>query len=384
MLRITLFCIAKLFLFNGLLAQSLPIDPKATEETQNLYVNLQRLAEKGVMFGHQDDLAYGIGWKYEPGRSDVKEVVGDYPAVFGWDLGHLELKSPMNLDSVPFDKMREYVQQVYTQGGLNTFSWHLNNPVDPAKTSWDHQDSTIQQLFADKKAMRRYKRWLRRVARFMKSLEGPEGEAIPVIFRPLHEHNGSWFWWGKGHASPEEYKQLYRFTVEYLRDKKNVHNLLYAYSPDKFYSKEEFLERYPGDEWVDVIGFDIYHRPNAGDSVDTFVKDARRMVNMLKEIGEERNKLYAITEGGLEQIPQENWWTETLLPVIEDSGLSYVLVWRNGRPDHYYAPFPGQESAEDFKAFYHKPKVLFGREVAAENIYAPPVPAEQAAAKDRN
>lgn len=384
MLRIFLICVAKVFLFNVLTAQSLPTDPKATEKTKNLYANLQRLARQGVMFGHQDDLAYGIGWKYEAGRSDVKEVVGDYPAVFGWDLGYLELKKPMNLDSVPFDKMREFAEQVYAQGGLNTFSWHLNNPVYPAKTSWDHQDSTIQELFTNKKAMRRYKRWLRRIARFMKRLEGPEGEAIPVIFRPFHEHNGSWFWWGKNHSSPEEYKQLYRFTVEYLRDKKKVHNLLYAYSPDKFHSKEEFLERYPGDEYVDVIGFDIYHRPDTADSIDTFVKDARRMVNMLREIGEERNKVYAITEGGLEQIPQKNWWTETLLPVIEDSGLSYVLVWRNGRPDHYYAPYPEQTSALDFKAFYNKPNVLFGKEVAAENIYAPPIPVQQTEATGRN
>lgn len=384
MVRTILFCIANMFLLSVLSGQTLPIDPKATEETKNLYANLQRLAKQGIMFGHQDDLAYGIGWKYEPGRSDVKEVAGQYPAVVGWDLGYLELKSPMNLDSVPFDKMREYAQQVYARGGLNTFSWHLNNPVDPAKTSWDHQDSTIQQLFADKKAMRRYKRWLRRVARFMKSLEGQEGEAIPVIFRPLHEHNGSWFWWGQGHATPEEYKKLYRFTVEYLRDKKRVHNLLYAYSPDKFYSKEEFLERYPGDEYVDVIGFDIYHRPNPADSVDTFVKDARRMVDMLKEIGEERNKVYAITEGGLERIPQPDWWTETLLPVIEDSGLSYVLVWRNGRPDHYYAPYPGQGSAENFKAFSRKPNILLGDEVAAENIYAPPPPEAETEATGRN
>lgn len=366
-----MFCIAKLFLFNGLVAQSLPTDPKATEETRNLYANLQRLARQGVMFGHQDDLAYGIGWKYQQGRSDVKEVTGQYPAVVGWDLGHLELKSPMNLDSVPFDKMRQYMEQVYAQGGVNTVSWHLNNPLDPAKSSWDQQDSTIQHLFASKKAMRRYKSYLRKVARFMKSLEGPEGESVPVIFRPLHEHNGSWFWWGRVHSSPQEYKQLYRFTVEYLRDKKRVHNLLYAYSPDKFYSKEEFLERYPGDEYVDVLGFDIYHRPNPADSVDTFVEDTRRMVDMLREIGEERNKVYAITEGGLEQIPQQNWWTETLLPIVQDSGLSYVLVWRNGRPDHYYAPYPGQQSAEDFKAFSQKPNIIFGREVAAEKLYDP-------------
>lgn len=323
------------------------------------------------MFGHQDDLAYGIGWAYEDGRSDVKEVTGEYPAVFGWDLGHLELKRTVNLDSVPFDKMREYAQKVYAMGGINTFSWHLNNPVNPAKTSWDQQDSTIQNLFADKRAMKRFKTWLDEVAVFMKSLKGPEGESIPVIFRPWHEHNGSWFWWGKDHSTPEDYKKLYRFTVEYLRDKRKVHNLLYAYSPDKFYSKEEYLERYPGDEWVDLIGFDVYHRPDP-EKEDTFIADTRQMVEMLKEIGQARNKVYAITEGGLEMIPHENWWTETVMPIIENAGLSYILVWRNGRPDHYYAPYPGQASEADFKEFCHKPGVLFEKEVAKAKLYAAP------------
>ncbi len=372
MRRTVLLIALNLLCLGGIMAQRLPIDLKATPETKNLYAGLHRLARQGVMFGHQDALAYGIGWKYEEGRSDVKEVAGEYPAVFGWDLGHLELRKPVNLDSVPFDKMRQYVQQVYALGGINTFSWHLNNPVDPAKTSWDKVDFTIRTLFADKQAMQRYTSWLDEVAVFMKSLKGPRGEAIPVIFRPLHEHNGSWFWWGKDFATPEEYKRFYRFTVEYLRDKKKVHNLLYAYSPDKFYSTEEYLERYPGDEWVDVIGFDVYHRPEPG-TKDTFVADTRRMVEMLRAIGEERNKVYAITEGGLEQIPQHTWWTETLLPIIKDTGLSYVLVWRNGRPDHYYAPYPGQASASNFKMFYRSPVTIFGGSLAAKKIYAPTV-----------
>jgi mannan endo-1,4-beta-mannosidase len=69
----------------------LPSDPKATPETVSLYRNLLKLQKEGMMFGHQDALAYGIGWVYEEGRSDVKDVAGDYPAVYGWELGHLEL-----------------------------------------------------------------------------------------------------------------------------------------------------------------------------------------------------------------------------------------------------------------------------------------------------
>lgn len=356
-------------------AQSQPVNKRSTQETKNLYHNLQRLSQKGVMFGHQDALAYGMGWKYKDGRSDVKEVAGDYPAVVGWDLGHLELGSSVNLDSVPFDKMRAFAQQVYTQGGLNTFSWHLNNPLDPAKTSWDKMDSTIQHLFKDKAAMRVYDSWLDELAGFMLSLKGSKGELIPVVFRPFHEHTGSWFWWGRGHCSPAEYKRLWQYTVNYLRQK-NVNNLLFAYSTDRFSSREDYLERYPGDEYVDIVGFDLYHRLPADTTKikevnSAFIADAHRMVEAVQQIGKEKKKVWVFSETGLEMIPVADWWTNILLPVVKDAGVAYVLVWRNGRPDHYYAPFPGQESAENFKAFATHPKVFLMNKVAQEKMYAP-------------
>ena len=65
------------------------VDSMATPETVKLFNNLSKIAARGVMFGHQDDLAYGVGWWAEAGRSDVKEVCGDYPAVYGWDLGEV-------------------------------------------------------------------------------------------------------------------------------------------------------------------------------------------------------------------------------------------------------------------------------------------------------
>lgn len=352
------------------LTVSAQIDRKASPETKALYVNLKRVSKQGVMFGHQDDLAYGVNWKYEPGRSDIRDVVGEYPAVFGWDMAHLELDSLNQIDGVPFEKQRQYVQQVYAQGGVNTFSWHMRNPLDPTKSSWDKQDSTIRRLFANRRAMRRYKSWLKQAATYLKGMKGPNGEAIPIIFRPFHEHTGSWFWWGRGHCSPAEYVQLWRFTVDYFR-KKKVHNLIYAYSTDRFTSREDYLERYPGDDYVDLVGFDIYHRPSPGDTTNRFVTDTRRMVETVRSIGQERDKLWAITETGLEMVSAANWWTNTLLPIVKDAGLSYVLVWRNGRPNHYYAPYPGQASAENFKTFTADPQILLQKKTQAANLYLP-------------
>jgi len=238
----------------------LPVDRQATKETLNLYRNLKKLMKKGIMFGHQDDLAYGVGWKYEAGRSDVKDVTGDYPAVYGFELGHLEIDAQINLDSVPFNKMKEFIREVYERGGVVTLSWHLNNPLT-GKSAWDAVPGTVASILPTGDKNDKYQVWLNNLAEFVSDLKGSKGELIPIIFRPYHELNGSWFWWGKNHCTPEQFTQLWKWTVLYLRDTKHVHNLLYAYNTDRFANKDEYLERYPGDEFVDILKPD-YNRFN--------------------------------------------------------------------------------------------------------------------------
>ena len=64
-------------------------DPKATYQTKALFYNLQHPTANGILFGQQDATQYGIGWKDEPNRSDVKSVCGSNPAVYGWDVADL-------------------------------------------------------------------------------------------------------------------------------------------------------------------------------------------------------------------------------------------------------------------------------------------------------
>jgi len=350
----------------------LPADKKATKETIALYHNLEKLLNDGIMFGHQDDLAYGVGWKYEPGRSDIKDVTGDYPAVYGFELGRLEIDQPVNLDSVPFDKMKSFIRDAYDRGGVITLSWHLNNPLT-GKTAWDPAVGTVASALPGGEKNDLYKSWLDKVAAFILDLKGKHGEYIPVIFRPFHELNGDWFWWGGKNCTPVELKQLYQFTESYLRDKKNVHNLLYAYNTDKFYSKEEYLKRYPGDEWVDVIGFDIYQAYNTASNED-FIRYSGSMLATLDSIATDHKKIPALTEFGYNGLKDSVWWTNTFLKAIAPYKISYALAWRNAgftNADHYefYAPYKGQLSAGDFVEFYRNEKTLFQMDVAAKRLY---------------
>src|SRR5215216_7568366 len=140
-----LFFVAIIVCYHSAAQVHFPSDKQATKETIALYKNLKKLLNKGFMFGHQDDLAYGVNWKYEDGRSDIKDVTGDYPAVYGWELGRLEIDQPVNIDSVPFDKMKEFIQKAYSWGGVITISWHLNNPLT-GKTAWDPTPGTVASI----------------------------------------------------------------------------------------------------------------------------------------------------------------------------------------------------------------------------------------------
>lgn len=134
-----------------------------------------------------------MGWKYRPGRSDIKDVTGDYPAVYGWELGRLELDHTVNLDSVLFVKMKGLIRAGYERSGVITISWHLNNPLTGA-TAWDPAKGTMASILPGGGKHALYKAWLDKVAAFLQDLKGRRGEYIPVVLRLFHEINGDWFW----------------------------------------------------------------------------------------------------------------------------------------------------------------------------------------------
>jgi mannan endo-1,4-beta-mannosidase len=214
----------------------------------------------------------------------------------------------------------------------------------------------------------KYKAWLDRFAEFNDELEVGWlkwlglGTRIPVVFRPFHEHTGSWFWWGGGNVTADEFVHLWRFTVEYLRDEKRAHNLLYAYSPDRFDSIEKYLEYYPGDDYVDILGVDDYSLGGVGWAKGLENRTGWRL-SRVAELAEERGKIAAFTETGAEAIPNPKWWTEKLLSTLKTDSLSqrisWVLVWRNASTEHHFAPYPGHPSAPDFVEFYNDPMIAF-------------------------
>ncbi|MDF7818614.1 glycosyl hydrolase [Runella sp. MFBS21] len=339
------------------------IDKNATRETKALYHNLKKLSKKHVLFGHQHATEYGHGWSGEADRSDVKSVTGSYPAVIGIDFMGFSGRSPEDI-AKSVATLRQNVIDTYQRGGVTTVAWHFSNPASGGGFYWKDSISVaamplIKPYGSHHEA---YKEILRTIGDFAKSTKGQDGKLVPMIFRPFHEFDGGWFWWGKPHCSREDFMDVWHFTVSYLRDTLGVHNFIYAFSPDnKFTTEEMFLERYPGDDWVDMVGMDNY-----GD----FGRDGKynltagiQKLKIVSDYAQKAHKLAAFTETGLESIPNTTWWTETLLKALktEKMRLAYVLVWRNDTrsPTHYYAPYPGQVSEPDFLKFYQDPYTLF-------------------------
>ena len=339
----------------------------AAKPTDRLMHTLQSVVDDGkYIYGHADDTAYGHTWEYESGRSDVKEVAGDYPGLINWDLGMLELDSLNNLDGVPFEYMAKEIANQDARGGINSISWHLRNP-GTGGNAWDISDSTVvaQVVTEGTEAHKMMLDWIAKTADFIGNLKDKDGNLIPVLYRPWHEHTGSWFWWGAALCSPEQYKALWKMTRKVF-DEKEIENVVWVYSPDKVKSEEEYLERYPGDDLVDVMGIDIYGF-GAEDGIEPFRENAKTGLDIATKVAKEHGKILAFTETGLESLPVSDWYSQVLMPAIDAYPIAFVCVWRNAfverKPEHFYAPYPGHESAESFVEFYNSPKTLFAKDL---------------------
>ena len=125
----------------------------------------------------------------------------------------------------------------------------------------------------------RFAAYLDMIAEYAHQVNGP------VLFRPFHENTGSWFWWGKAFCDPETYKSVFKYTVEYLRDEKDVHNLLYVYGPgSEAASIAEYEERYPATPmwiWSDLTL--TYSNPVSDEEGYTFGTNFANTVRLTDE-----------------------------------------------------------------------------------------------------
>jgi mannan endo-1,4-beta-mannosidase len=326
-------------------------------EAANLLERLHRQSGRGVMFGHQDTAAYGIDWNGDAHRSDVKDVCGSWPAVYGWDLGGCENNKNKNIDGVLFDDMKRWIVEADARGGINTLSLHMDNPV--TGQSVFNSTPAVASILPGGPKHKRFLGTLDLVAKYVQGLKRKDGSLIPVILRPFHEHNQHWPWWGRKAGSESEFITLWQMTVDHLRRTHGLRNVLFAYSPQDVSIESEYMEGYPGDDYVDVFGLDYYAVWDW--QIAPLFGQALSLINRLAD---QHGKVAALTETGVDKVPIANWWTEYLLKALKHDEWSrktvWALVWRNRDRDHHFAPFPGHPSAPDFCKFHEDHLTVFG------------------------
>lgn len=336
--------------------------------------------ERPILFGHNDALLYGRYWAdSEEGRKgkkkkelkpDIYQICKAYPGLFSTDIGRIEHGHLMYWAGVTFEQMRNAMVRQHNSGGIVMASWHVRNPEHGLTYIYKEENKgTVARIL--KQEGRTYKTfmlYLQSVADFLLQVRDADGELIPIIFRPWHECNGHWFWWGTADCSPAEYVALWRMTHDYL-ESRGLTNLKYAFSPGSwFWHKGEYMERFPGRDYVDIIGVECYRQKNSGiiEGRKLFHTNLRRNLNMAKEIADSLGMPYALTETGIQANSDPEWWTKGLMPALVGYEPMFINFWSNQWIDLVpeggtWCTFPGEASEKDFLKFYKKNKKMFIR-----------------------
>ena len=242
-----------------------PCDQLATVETQSLMAYLSEVYGKYIISGQQEIYSggpHGLETEFEY----LKDTTGHYPAIRGFDYGNF--CCPLyGSDDGSTDRVINWVKN---KGGIATASYHINVPKDFAsytlgtRMDWSNSTYTAKETdFSPSKAAeagtKENEYYLSTLRTLAKEFNKLEAEGIPVIWRPLHEaeggggEEGSWFWWGREGSAA--YKKLWIYTYETLTNELNCHNLIWEWNSYNFATSKDW---YPGDAYVDIIGYDKY------------------------------------------------------------------------------------------------------------------------------
>ncbi|WP_373243940.1 glycoside hydrolase family 26 protein [Megamonas funiformis] len=372
-------------------------DKNATEKTKELAAYLKAVAQQDkVIVGHQSDTSSHVRADLPSDGSDIKDMTGSLAAITGVDTlaisgdGHFEK---------PEDAMKHFIDlsiDAANQGALITVSTHVpnfcsdnikklpNGKYDFTKCNfWDCSNfyGDAKDILPGGQYNDRYLAYIDMIAEYCLALQDKN---IPILFRPFHEATGSWFWWGGNNMTPYNYKRIYRYMVDQLQER-GVHNLLYVYAPGTVKNEKEYLERYPGDDYVDVVAFDtydVYYESPAyyrNDFFDMLDKNCQ----IVSKVGKDHNKISALAEVGCgvlkpdgsdsAGILKENnpilnrEWYKQVAQVVIKNDMSYFLLWSNDRDTSCFVPYKyndeyGHELTDEFIDFYNWDKTIFANQ----------------------
>lgn len=374
-------------------------DTNADDSAKALFTYLSALSENDqVLFGHQNDVSRSVNANAALG--DVYDITGSVSGIFGLDSLALTGSEAGGTDAESaLANSIAYSKTAAQNGALITLSTHMPNFTSAKikknadgtydffecnfNEAKDLSNNSAEQILPGGEYNEVFNAYLDIIAEYANALAEDD---IPVIFRPLHENTGSWFWWGATN-SVETYKSLFRYTRDYL-ESQGVHNMLYVYSPNgPLTSEEEYLTRYPGDEYVDIVAFDYYDDYNTypATSDGSYFTNLDKTCQVVSSFAQKRGKIAAISECGVrvmkadgsdnegllvkgnpvrEEVTGTNWY-QKVNDIARENNMPYYLVWANFSDTNFYVPYKyddtyGQEMINEFIAYYNSADSIFG------------------------
>jgi mannan endo-1,4-beta-mannosidase len=237
-------------------------DPQASPATQQLMNYLTGIYGTKTLAGQQGPDREQFAF---PSQGYLTASGGLVPAVRGSDLMAYSPSrhNPPQWDENPNNESELMIDWARKTGGIVTLSWHWNAPTglinQPPDKLWWSGFYTNATTFNVQTAMANpgssdYNLLLRDIDAIAVQLQKFEDAGVPVIWRPLHEAQGGWFWWGAKGAAP--FKQLWRLMHDRLTNHHGLHNLIWEFTSSA--AEGNHLDWYPGDDVVDMVGLDIY------------------------------------------------------------------------------------------------------------------------------
>ncbi len=294
------------------------INPKATSEAKALYDYLRdgfgERTLSGAMCKHTVQLTEAE-WMHDKS--------GKYPALICFDM--MNSTRDWSWDE-PYTKMISSAEEWAKSGGVVSVMWHWRDPLRKTDAFYSMNTSNNERTSFDVSKVHdtssaEYKAMVSDidvVAGYLKQLQDL---GIPVLWRPLHEAQGAWFWWGAGSA--DDTKALWGLLYDRLTNYHGLNNLIWVWTVDK---KEAAHKWYPGDDMVDILGTDIYGTPSHNSRRDYF--------DFVATIGS-HTKLVALSECGAIPSPEnmieggDTWswfmpWVGDFTQSDEYNGVNYL------------------------------------------------------------
>ena len=221
-------------------------NPNATDEAKRLMSYLCDIYGEYFLSGQNCDMG-SVGLEFQV----IKRTTGKTPAILGIDLMEY---NPINIAHGSNPTMAQSVINHWNNGGISEIHWHWNVNEKYVTGDWYGSFYTKNTNFNLKKVMNGsdpegYELMMADIDAIAQPLLELQKAGVPVLFRPLHEASGGWFWWGASGA--DAYKQLYILLYDTLTNKYGLNNLIWVWNGQS-------ADWYPGDEYVDIVGEDIY------------------------------------------------------------------------------------------------------------------------------